>query len=300
LAWPVIFLIIAAGIPNPLGIQLQGPVLVATEPWEEQAVDEPTVLRDGDGYRMFYSGGFWNCFMGEAKSRDGVHWRKSHGPVLGHGAGGEAANACHSNVMVHDGTYYAYYSAADARHPAYELRYATSDDGIHWTARGTALDVTPAEFMNANTFVWSETAGPGNEYWYMLYESMEFDGEWRIKLATGESPVAWHKIPMSFSDLSVGKTPKTYGGPWLVGDRYAGYTMYYHGGPTGILPTYIYRSTSSDLVHWSGPQQVLILSQAWEFDQVADPSVVGNLMWFSGMNNSAPSGAIGLALLPRV
>lgn len=57
------------------------PVMVADQPWEKQAVMNPTVLWDEAErkYRMWYCGGGWfePDAIGCAESPDGIHWEKS-------------------------------------------------------------------------------------------------------------------------------------------------------------------------------------------------------------------------------
>ena len=70
-------------------IPLSSPVLKRGDPnqWDDFKVMSPVVIKEGSGYRMWYSGCHlcgdeYTCGVGHAQSRDGVGWEKSPGPVL--------------------------------------------------------------------------------------------------------------------------------------------------------------------------------------------------------------------------
>ncbi len=65
---------------------------------------------------------------------------------------------------------------------------------------------------------------------------------------------------------------------------------------SGDLPTRIYQAVSSDLVHWRELGLILDMTLPWEYDQVADGFIVGDRLYFDGMNNVKPAGSIGLAI----
>ena len=65
-----------------------GPVVIATDPWEETAVQEPQVYWDvyNQEFRMYYRGGWGNQSVGAATSKTGLTWKKyEHNPVYGAG-----------------------------------------------------------------------------------------------------------------------------------------------------------------------------------------------------------------------
>lgn len=283
------------GAQAPVWEQAPAPVLVATQAWEQGVVQEPTVIHRPDGsYAMFYSGGWYDCTMGLATSPDGLHWRK-HGRVLGDGAGGEAHNACHSSVSLINGRYFAWYTAAEHvtrgvgfRSPG--LSWASSLDGRHWVAHGQAMPAgTGWDTQVVNTDVWVE-----GKAWLMLYETRGTDGLWRMSLARGSGPATWVKTRHLLTTLNLGGM---YGGPSVQGTA-GNYTLVFHASTTGAnLPTDLYRSTSADLLSWSVPVRVVKRSRSWEFDQVADASVVDRFLYFDGMNNLTHRGSIGVARL---
>lgn len=269
------------------------PVLTATMGWEDGTVQEPNVLAVDGGYRMWYRAAGWEglgCRMGTATSTDGVHWSKYPSPVLGAGYGGEPAQTCYLKVQRIDGLLYALYGPNDG---SGTLHYATSSDGVQWAYQGIALSPDPGEVVLANSTMWAE----GGD-WKLLYGVFNPDGRWRMSSATGSGPDQWVKSSVLLSDLA--KNPLgMYGGPEVQLAAGGGYYLYLHLSTTNTnLPTDIYRSYSPDLVSWTVPALVLAHSgQGWQYDQVADPTVVGNLMWFDGDDNSHATAAIGMVQL---
>ncbi len=119
----------------------------------------PCVVRDGSGYKMWYTG--WNGDLeelsgglvnkinyriGYATSPDGITWTKVQGTagagsVLGLGAPGEldACGVAHPHVIKEESLYRMWYEGYDGS--TWRIFYATSTDGINWTRQGLAIDV---------------------------------------------------------------------------------------------------------------------------------------------------------------
>jgi len=101
----------------------------------------PCVLRDSEGYKMWYVGsdpeGVWTVCL--ATSVDGTSWTKHpQNPVLTPGPGWcDARNAGDPWVIFDDGLYKMWYTALNR---TYLIAYATSRDGVHWTKVGPVLE----------------------------------------------------------------------------------------------------------------------------------------------------------------
>ena len=286
----ICFLFFVVGSAQAAWRQHQGPIVTATQAWEGQTVQEPTVLRVGRLYRMWYTGGWWDAALGTATSKDGVRWTKHRGPVLGRGAGGEPGLAAHSSILSHGGNLYAYYSPDSILHRDPTLDVAVSSNGVHFRKLGVVLHVADGEQSFGNSSVWVE-----HGHWRMMFETLEADGLWRSHLAYRTS-TGWVRELEPLQGLSVGGM---FGGG--VVDRLSkGYRLWYHASKDGQnLPTDIYEATSRDAFHWHA-RPVLWRTQPWQFDQVADPFVVGRLMFFDGMDNVSERGAIGVATDTRL
>lgn len=120
------------------------PVLKLGPPgsWDCCSVNEPSVIRDGSGYKMWYTGGHYTGgtairAIGLATSTDGVNWTKYPGnPVLSKGPAGsfDDSRATYPEVIHYDG-YTMYYRGVTAAGVS-QIGIATSQDGIRWTKKG--------------------------------------------------------------------------------------------------------------------------------------------------------------------
>jgi hypothetical protein len=127
--------------------------------FDSVAVSAPCVLRDSDGYRMWYTG--WNGDsvhegggkdrmlhqrIGLAASSDGCAWKKLRGggdlgAVLGLGTDGspDAEAVRQPWVRRERGGYRMWYEGADGR--TTRILSAASRDGLRWERQGVALDL---------------------------------------------------------------------------------------------------------------------------------------------------------------
>jgi len=264
------------------------PVLLADQDYEQGAVQEPDVHLENGTYKMWYTAGWNHSVIAYATSPDGVAWVK-RGTVMGMGTGGFAGAVAHHSVLIRGGMYYLFF--ADAVPPGMAEYLAVSTDGLHFDHPQKILSPGVSDMSLANTAVWVE----GRD-WYMLYESMTPGSIWRLFLAEGTDVYHWRKVAGPLTDLSYGGA---YGGPWISGHAGA-YTLTYHAAMTADRPTDIYQATSIDLLHWTKITNPLVIHDAADgYDQAADPSIIGNRMWYSVMNNDKPSGMIMLAELNK-
>ena len=120
------------------GIEWSSPVVVLgpndRTDWEAD-INRPVVLRDGDIYRMWYTGqARGRSWIGYATSEDGRTWRReSDKPVLSaEGPWEKVAVMCPH--VIHDersGLYRMWYSGGEQYEPD-AIGYATSRDGLVW------------------------------------------------------------------------------------------------------------------------------------------------------------------------
>ncbi len=105
--------------------------------WDTYAAAHAVVLKDGDIYRMWYSGGDGSTVrgVGYAESPDGITWSKYGGnPVLQQGSGGawDSWSAHWCAVIKEDSTYKMWYSGGSS-FTSHQIGYATSPDGVTWS-----------------------------------------------------------------------------------------------------------------------------------------------------------------------
>jgi predicted GH43/DUF377 family glycosyl hydrolase len=106
------------------------PVLRPGNGWEV-TVQNPSVIRDGSVYKMWYegqasTGSFF--YVGYAVSSDGVTWTKNPSPVI--------LTACPALEVINDAGEYKMWFVGEGNHT---IDYATSLDGRNWTKWGESL-----------------------------------------------------------------------------------------------------------------------------------------------------------------
>jgi hypothetical protein len=106
--------------------------------WDSAMVREPSVIKDGGTYKMWYAGAAaWPAFkMGYATSSDGTTWTKHlTNPVFSGTSGGWDGFQVYAPSVVKDGsTYHMFFSGTDENSSGvWSTGSATSSDGIAWT-----------------------------------------------------------------------------------------------------------------------------------------------------------------------
>jgi hypothetical protein len=169
-----------------------------------------SVLRDGPGYRMWYTG--WSgedrhrgggvfervgFRIGLATSADGSRWSKQRGEaglgaVLGTGPGPEDALGVGQPFVIRDGPeYLMWYEGYDG--VAWRILKATSRDGIAWVKRGEALGPGPRGALDedaARNPVVIRRSGR-LELWYQGWSG----GSSRVLRATSSDGLSWTRVP---------------------------------------------------------------------------------------------------------
>ncbi len=145
--------------------------------WDDRYVFGPSVLFDGGGYHMWYTGSDGSHErIGYAASPDGVAWTKHAGnPVLDVGPSDtwDDRYVKHCYVQLTDGEYSMWYTGYDGHHE--RTGQAASEDGIVWTKYpgNPVLDLGPSdswEYRHAShPSVLS--SGLGYKMWYNGGES---------------------------------------------------------------------------------------------------------------------------------
>jgi hypothetical protein len=101
--------------------------------WDERAVADPYVIRDGRYFQMYYLGQdrAVRQRIGVARSTDGIHWEKLRSnPVLDMDE--DEAGLGEPAVWQYRNYYWMLYTVRDFSENRY-LRLARSTDGVHWT-----------------------------------------------------------------------------------------------------------------------------------------------------------------------
>ena len=184
--------------------QANNPLLTVGDPgsWDDDQVFGAMVLKDGDIYKMWYSGegsGMTDgaVGIGYATSPDGIEWTKDtdHNPVLEPGPDTWDGMEVYSPYVIKevDGTYKMWYSGCDGS--VEQIGYATSPDGINWTkyAHNPVLDTGPESAVLVPTVLMR-----GGDY------GMWYSGDGAIHFASSENGIQWSKM-LDYWDLSCGE-----------------------------------------------------------------------------------------------
>jgi len=159
----------------------RNPVLKAGEldAWDAGGVRQPTVIKDGNTYKMWYAGvmdpdltgGEDDPYaVGYATSKDGINWTKSTtNPVFEPlAAGWDSEAICDPIVIKDDSTYRLWYCGIGAAKEAFG--YAISTDGINWTRQGSkpVMTMGPVGTWDSSELFAPHVIKDGDTYkmWY--------------------------------------------------------------------------------------------------------------------------------------
>jgi predicted GH43/DUF377 family glycosyl hydrolase len=279
------------------------PIIVPTIYWENDGIQEPSVLYEGPGdwkmlARIGWAGSAAIVYL---TSTDGVVWDKPlANAVLGYGSGGESADCFYPMYLKVGTDYWCYYVAPS---PQGGYHRATSSDGYTFSA--TTMNITLPSGMPywGNAYVWQEDGA-----FKGLFEAGTNPTPiLRTFLYTSADGINWTigNGGAELADLQIAAGGMT-GGPWLPpGQKRLGrYQLYYHAAPgSGALPTDIYHATSTDLVNWDvvTPNPIIthLGGSTFEKEQAADACVLEvdgtSWMFYSGVDDTGSHARIGLA-----
>jgi predicted GH43/DUF377 family glycosyl hydrolase len=157
--------------------------------WDYHGVGHPSVIKDGDTYKMWYEGyDGWYWRIGHASSPDGINWtRHPENPVLSEGVSGTwddgGVNA--PSVFKDGDVYYLLYVGKDSGGTT-RIGYANSKDGIHWTKSSTNPYLSPGL---GNAWDNSSVSHPyifkdANESIYKVFYRGAGENTWSIGYST--------------------------------------------------------------------------------------------------------------------
>jgi hypothetical protein len=252
-------------------LQPQKGQIILTAPgsgWEAQINAEPTVMKVGNEYRMYFTGGGtpYNTFgIGVATASNPLGpWTKYAGnPVVGGAsrAGGTPVNECAncSFVVQKDGVYYMLTTSGSGFSPNSWNGYMyKSTDGLNWSFVVKHLEKTSFPDISGfgNYSVFPELFADG--YYYGIVDTRRTStGVWEPVLIRTQTWESQWEIVQWLPSLQVHAT-KMYGGPHVLRSADGSKFMqwYHYGGDatlttTGNLPTRIAYAESTDLINWT-------------------------------------------------
>lgn len=214
-----------------------------TDTWDEKIRERGYILREEDGYHMWYTGYREKTqdeikLLGYATSPDGIVWTRYKGNPIFTGSWVEDMM-----VIKHDSLYYMF---AEGRNDIAHM--LTSPDKIHWTDHGSLQikqtngePLTPGPYGTPTVFIQGDV-------WYLFYERND-EGVW---VATSRDHRVWKNV-QDTPVLTMG--PEAYDKFGVAVNqviRHNGhYYAYYHGTPEkdwSVWNTDV--AVSDDLIHW--------------------------------------------------
>ncbi len=272
------------------------PVLAvgANGAWDDVAIWEPTVLKDGNLYKMWYAGfDGATTRIGYATSTDGVNWAKYAGnPVLAPGLPWEGNSVSDPHVMSVRTGYAIWYTGRTSAGVS-TIGYATSSDGINWTKwfENPVMGIGPAGSWKDADVMNPVVLRLGGLYhmWYTGSDGMTL----RIGHATSLNGFEWN------DDFGNPIVDTGNPGAWDWLDVYGPsvvaysdkYLLWYSGGtlPAAYQTGY---AISTDGSNWTRQKMLIPEGPLNAFDVFsADyPAVLvdgpGYKIWYSGINSA--------------
>ena len=239
--------------------------------WDAGRVESPTVIKDGDEFKMWYTGEDerGNSAIGYATSEDGIEWTKYAGnPVL---KGGTTAwnqsGIAHPWVILEGGVYnmWLFGSGPTAGGDQVYMLYAESADGVQWKWS----DANPLFTPTWETWFWRPSVvhqGATYQMWYSVLSG----GENRIAYATSADGFTWTKQgpPAQLSGIAGNWDEKAVEGPAVLFDASLGGYGLFYGNRTDIGVT-----LSTDGMNWSNLTRGAPVLERGAPSQYGEPTV---------------------------
>lgn len=229
----------------------------ATASFDAHEVGSPSVMLDGDTYKMWYhasDGGTWR--IAYATSSDGQAWTL-HGPVLSPSLAGEGFVLAYGDVVRLGSELWMWYTGSDWNSGYARVFLATSPDGMTWTKRGVALDVGPSGSMD-DRFVYDPSVQIRDRTFYMWYTGLSWaEFHPRIFLATSPDGLEWTKHGMVMSEGEVGSVDDGWSYAASVRFIAGRYYMIYTGAPRDFSADRLFFAESADGRAWTNRRLAL-------------------------------------------
>ena len=168
------------------------PVLVQgnINSWDSRRAGPGVVYKDNNEYKMYYLGfadpnDYWH--IGLATSPDGINWIKHPTPVVY--ADASEYQIGPEEIIKVNNDYFLYYSVR--QYPYYEIRLATSQDGINFTKSNSNPVLVPDKIWEG-TGIYSPSIIYENSQYKMVYANVNTSGT-GLGMAYSNDGVHWTK-----------------------------------------------------------------------------------------------------------
>lgn len=256
---------------------------------EDKEIISPWVIRDKDGYKMWYSVYGDNGYeIHSASSIDGIKWTK-HGAAIK--PDGKIKDVKGAMVIIEDKLYNMYYEEFDGFKN--HIAQAFSRDGKKWERRETtAIDPGPKDGWDSYGVAGAWVLKENGIYkmWYSGHDGITF----RIGSAVSKDGINWERLDTPVFDIGTsGSWDDAHAAyPFVMKDGNL-YKMWYYGfGSSPKHPPSIGYATSIDGINWERYDANPVLSPgetgSWDDEMLGYPVIIkeGKIykMWYAGAN----------------
>ena len=246
----------------------------ATASFDAHEVGSPSVMLDGDTYKMWYhasDGGTWR--IAYATSSDGRAW-SLHGPVLSPSLAAEGFVLAYGEVVRLRSELWMWYTGSDWNSGYARVFLATSPDGTTWTKRGVALDVGPSGSLD-DRFVYDPSVQIRDGTFYMWYTGLSWaEFRPRIFLATSPDGLEWTKHGVVMSEGEAGSLDGGWSYAASVRFIAGRYHMIYTGAPGDFSADRLFFAESADGRTWTNRRLALDVLGPEESPRMGFPALL--------------------------
>jgi predicted GH43/DUF377 family glycosyl hydrolase len=293
---------------------LRRDTVLANLPNDLIAISDGWLIKEGDTYKMWYTCGGINYPADEllrsricyAESVDGVMWEKyENNPVMDvdytgawDSLGVETASVIIDEEAPASERYKMWYAGQYFNEYRYDIGYAVSPDGIHWTKHGSPVLMVGDDASWDNGFLEGPTVikdGATYKMWYCGYDvvvnGQSTDGKANIGYATSSDGINWTKYAGNpILTTSTGWESIYVQDPHVIKENDV-YLMWYGGGADdSYFDQQVGFATSSDGINWSKSALNPVLERgdigAWDDHLASFPTVIQDdgiyKMWYTG------------------
>ena len=230
--------------------------------WDTSATQNPIVLKNNSGFKMWYEGNDRNGWkIGYAFSENGINWNRINHPVIQIGDNDpnftEIDNSNPYVIYNKDlNIYQMWYTSGGVNWSGgpdrFRLRYATSNDGISWTKYDTWSLQGSSGAWDSGGIARGISVIYQNGLYKLWYSGTNDGFQWRIGYAESTNGISWRKQNNGLPVISPTKTWELNGSISYPNVSYHNglYEIFYAAGPKD-LPTQILYATSTDGINWN-------------------------------------------------
>jgi uncharacterized repeat protein (TIGR01451 family) len=175
----------------------------ASGSWEDEDVSEPTVIKEGSTYHMWYTGYDGATYrIGHATSGDGINWtRDPANPVLDIGppGGWDWLDVYGPSVVAYNDVYLLWYSG-ETLPLAWQTGYALSSNGSDWTRKGMLIPEGAPGTFDADSADYASVIvdGTGFKVWYSGYDGSTYTIGYATAEVCSAAPSEFVYLPIIF------------------------------------------------------------------------------------------------------